>query len=229
MFFSKKYNLLFIASPKTGTESIHEALQKLDPSGERRKIKIGHLEITSKDLDQGIIGHARARELKKALGEDNYNKLHTIAFIRNPYSKLVSSYFFNKTNSLSLAFHFKGKKNNLKRSISYFLTTLFAKVLPFKIWALLYPFRSNLSYLTDYDKKTLIVKHIGRTEYLNKDFHSILNSLNIDANHTHVGKKNTSSHKTYEHYFKPVWFKKKMYKKMKLDIDFYNKICKTRN
>jgi hypothetical protein len=228
MFFSNTYNLLFIASPKTGTVSIHAALENLDPKGERRKIKIGNKEITSKDLDQGIIGHARARELKKALGDDNFNKLHTIAFVRNPYSKLVSSYFFNKTNSLSLAFHLKGKKNKLKRSTNYFLTTLFSKVLPFKIWALLYPYRSNLSYLTDYDG-TLIVKHIGRTEYLNEDFHSILNSLNIDANHIHVGKKNTSSHKTYDNYFKSLWFKKKMYKKMKLDIDLYNQICETRN
>ena len=228
MFFSKKYNLLFIASPKSGTVSIHEALENLDPSGERRKIKIGNKDITSKDLDQGIIGHARARELKNALGNDEYYKLHTIAFIRNPFSKLVSSYFFNKTNLLSHAFHIKGKKNKLKRSINYFLTTLFAKVLPFKIWALLYPYRSNLSYLTDYDG-TIIVKHIGRTEYLNEDFHSIMKSLHIDTKDIQVGKKNTSNHKTYDNYFKSAWFKKMMYKKMKLDIDLYNQVCKARN
>ena len=228
MFFSNNYNLLFIASPKTGTVSIHEALENLDPKGERGKIKIGNKEITSKDLDQGIIGHARARELKKALGAHDYNSLDTMAFVRNPYSKLVSSYFFNKTNSLSHAFHLKGKKNKLKRSLFYFLTTLFAKILPFKIWALCYPYRSNISYLTDYDG-TLIVKHIGRTEYLKEDFHSIMKSLNIDTKDIHVGKKNTSSHKKYENYFKSVWFKKRMYKKMKLDIDLYNQICKTRN
>tara|TARA_B110001450_G_scaffold114012_1_gene107775 strand:- start:591 stop:1271 length:681 start_codon:yes stop_codon:yes gene_type:complete len=223
MFFSKKYNLLYIASPKTGTVSIHEALENFDPSGERRKIKIGHLEITSTDLDQGIIGHARARELKKALGDDNYNKLHTIAFIRNPYSRLVSGYFFNKTNSFSLAFQQKGKKNKIKRSINYFLTILFAKVLPFKIWALLYPYRSNISYLTDYDG-SIIVKHIGRTEHLNEDFQSIMKSLNIDVKDVTIGKKNTSDHKSYEHYFKSVWFKNRIYKKLKLDIDFYNKV-----
>jgi len=223
MFFSKKYNLLYIASPKTGTESIHEALENLDPSGEQKKIKISHLEITGTDLDQGIIGHARARELKKALGDGNYNKLHTIAFVRNPYSKLVSSYFFNKTNLLSHAFHIKGHKNNLKRSINYFLTTLFAKVFPFKTWALLYPYRSNISYLTDYDG-SIIVKHIGRTEHLNEDFQNIMKSLNIDVKDVTVGKKNSSDHKSYQHYFKSVWFKNRIYKKLKLDIDFYNKI-----
>jgi hypothetical protein len=46
MFFSKKYNLLFIASPKTGTVSIHEALEKLDSSGERTKIVIDNKVIT---------------------------------------------------------------------------------------------------------------------------------------------------------------------------------------
>lgn len=224
MFFSKKYKLLFIASPKTGTVSIHEALENLDPSGERRKIKIGDMEITSKDLDQGIIGHARARELKKALGASNYNKLNTMAFVRNPYSKLVSSYFFNKSNKISDAFRMKGKKHRLKRSINFFLTTLFAQLLPFKVWALLYPYRSNLSYLTDYDG-SLIVKYIGRTEYLNEDFHSIMKSLNIDTKNIIVGKKNTSIHKSNESYFKQEWFKKKMYRKMKLDIDLYNKIC----
>jgi hypothetical protein len=225
MFFSKKYNLLFIASPKTGTVSIHEALEKLDSSGERTKIVMDNKVITSNDVDQGTIGHARAREIKKALGVEDFNKLNTIVFIRNPYSKLVSSYFFNKTNNLSHAFNMKGNKHKLKRSVNYFLTTLFAKVLPFKIWAIFYPYRSNLSYLTDYDG-SLIVKYIGRTEYLNQDFHNIMESLDIDVKHIQVGKSNTSSHKSEHHYFKSNWFKNKMYIKMKADIDLYNKICK---
>jgi len=224
MFFSKKYNLLFIASPKTGTVSIHEALEKLDPSGERRKIVMGNKEITSNDLDQGIIGHARAREIKKALGDEDFNKLNTIGFIRNPYSKLVSSYFFNKKNNCSQAFNMKGNKHILKRSVNYFLSTLFAKVLPFEIWALFYPYRSNLSYLTDYDG-SLIVKYIGRTESLNQDFHNIMKSLDIDVKHIQVGKSNTSSHKSEDHYFKSEWFKKRMYQKMKSDIDLYNRVC----
>lgn len=228
MFYSSTFNLLFIASPKTGTVSIHEALEKLDINGERRKIKIGDKLITSKDLDQGIIGHARARELKKALGHENYNKLHTIAFVRNPYSKLVSSYFFNRKNTFALAFRFKGQKNKVRRSINYFLTTLFAKVLPFKMWALLYPYRSNLSYLTDYDG-TLIVDHLGRTEHLNEDFHSIMRDLNINTEEITVGKKNTSNHDFYQNYFKSVWFKKIMYLKMKSDIDLYNNVCSTRS
>ena len=105
------------------------------------------------------------------------------------------------------------------------MTTLLAKILPFKIWAFIYPYRSNISYVTDFDGK-VIVKHIGRTEYLNEDFHKIMNSLNIEAKHIQVGKKNTSSHQSYERYFKSKWFKNKMYVKMKADIELYNTVCK---
>jgi hypothetical protein len=136
----------------------------------------------------------------------------------------VSSYFFNKTNSSLHAFHIKGHKNKLKRSINYFLTTLFARVFPFKIWALFYTYRSNISYLTDYDG-SLIVKHIGRIEHLNNDFQSIIKCLNIDTKGIQVGNKNTSTHKSYDHYFKSAWFKDRIYKKLKLDIDLYNKVC----
>jgi hypothetical protein len=225
MFYSKKLNLLFIASPKTGTVSVHDALGKLDPNGERRTIEMGGKRITAKDLKQGFIGHARAREIKEVLGDDLYYSLNTIAFVRNPYAKLVSSYFFNKKNKFSEIFRIKLKKNRFKRMISYLLTVLIAKILPFKIWALIYPYRSNSSYILDYDGK-LIVKNLGRTEKLNEDFHKIMKNLNIDASHITVGKKNTSSHKNYNQYYKSKWFKKRMYNKMRTDIDIYEDICK---
>lgn len=224
MFYSKKYNLLFIASPKTGTVSVHEALEKMDPTGSRRYIEINNMKISGMDLEQGIIGHARARELRKAIGPYNYDNLNTMAFVRNPYAKLVSSYFFNKKNKLSQAFINKGKKNKFNRSLRLFLSVLIAKVLPFEIWAFIYPYRSNLSYITDYDGQ-VIVKHIGRTESLNDDFHKIMDQLEIQSEHILVGKKNTSSHNEHIQYFKSKWFKNKMYKKMKEDIDFYNNIC----
>ena len=180
------------------------------------------------DTEQGVLGHARAREIKKAIGSEKFEELHTIAFLRNPYSKLVSSYFFNKKNNLSQVFGIKGNKNKLKRIVNSFLSILIAKILPFQLWAFIYPYRSNISYVTDYDG-TLIIKHLGRTECLNEDFHAIMNHLNIDATHIQVGNKNTSKHKSYDEYFKNKWFYNKMYLKMKTDIDLYNSICKKMN
>jgi hypothetical protein len=226
MFFSNKYNLLFIATPKTGTVSVHEALQKIDPDGERHKISLEDRTIRSEDTEKGILGHARARELKKVLGEEQYDKLNTFSFIRNPYSKLVSVYFFNKKNKLSQSFGVKGGKNKFSRGFKTFMTIFIAKILPFKIWALIYPYRSNSSYITDYDGK-IIVDYVGRTEHLNDDFHNIMKKMGIDSKHIQLGKKNTSSHKAFEHYYRQKWFKNKMYNKMKSDVNFYEEICKT--
>lgn len=226
MFFSKKYNLLFIASPKTGSSSVEDALQKLDSEGEKVKLIIDDKVIGNNDVNSGEMSHVKAREILKLLGRDDYNKLNTIAFIRNPYSKLVSTFFFNKSNDLSHAFDIKGNKKRLKRSLNFFLSTFFAKVLPFKIWAILYPYKSNLSYLTDIDGN-LIIKHIGRTEHLNKDFHLIMKKLNIDSKHLNIDKKNTSTHKPYNEYFKSIWFKKIIDKKIKSDIKFYDELQKS--
>jgi hypothetical protein len=33
MFFSKKYKMLFIACPKTGSKSVKKLLKELDPDG----------------------------------------------------------------------------------------------------------------------------------------------------------------------------------------------------
>ena len=173
MFHSKKHNLLFIASPKTGTVSIHEALQKIDPKGERNKITLKDRVIEGSDTEQGILGHARARELKKVIGEEKYSKVRTIAFLRNPYSKLVSSYFFIKNYKFSDIFKIGGRKKLFKRRLNYFLSALIAKMFSFQVWAFIYPYRSNVSYVTDYDGN-LIVKHLGRTEHLHNDFHLIM-------------------------------------------------------
>ena len=225
MFFSKKYKLLFIASPKTGTVSIHEALQKIDSDGSRWCIEYDNKKIESKDLPNGIIGHAKAKELRKALGKKTFHKLNTIAFVRNPLSKLVSSYFYIKKSNLLNFLKIKGEKNNFKRRLGFIISSISAKILPFKLWALMYPYKSNISYISDNHGK-IIVDHVGRTDHLNKYFHIIMSRLNIDSEKIKVGKKNISNHKPYELYFKSEWFKKIIYKKMKDDIDLYEKICK---
>ena len=46
MFYSKKHKILFIASPKTGTVSVHDALEKLDPDGHRRVIEYGGKKVS---------------------------------------------------------------------------------------------------------------------------------------------------------------------------------------
>jgi hypothetical protein len=77
------------------------------------------------------MGHARASEFKIVLGNKKYDKLTTIAFLGNPYAKLVSAYHSTKSNSIFAKFN--GKKKWLKRTMSYTLEVLDVKLLPFSL------------------------------------------------------------------------------------------------
>jgi hypothetical protein len=80
-----------------------------DTKGLTHGIAINDRQYSPTSFPQGIINHARASEFKTVLGDNEYNKLITIAFLRNSYSKLVSAYHFTKSNPI---FHkHKGKKN----------------------------------------------------------------------------------------------------------------------
>lgn len=228
MFYSTKYNLLFIASPKTGTVSVHEALEKLDPEGERRKIALGDREVTALDMHYGVIGHARAWELKQAIGAPAYDKMETIAFIRDPYAKLVSSYFFNRSGVLSKAFEIKGGKRRTIRMVNRFLTMFIPKILPFQLWALLYPMKTNLDYVAD-RKGNRIVKHLGRTEFLDQDFQVILETLGIDQKGIEIQRRNTSSHGQFENYFNNTFFKKIIDRRYRADIELYQSVTQELN
>jgi hypothetical protein len=105
MYYSKKLSLLFIASPKSGSTSVEKYLMEVDSSGENHSVTLDLKKITAKDVYYGIGGHARAWELKEAMGEDIYNQLQIFGFVRHPFDKLVSSYFFNKKLKLLSTFN----------------------------------------------------------------------------------------------------------------------------
>lgn len=223
MFYSKKYKLLFIAIPKTGTTSIEIFFKKMDPLGEDHSITIGERIYSGKDFKQGILGHARAKEIKEIVGDEFYSGLDTLAFIRNPYSKLVSAYFFNKTRPFSFAKDMKGKKKLLLRQARYILSLAFAKYLPFYLWVFFYPYRSNYSYIFD-EKGNRLVKHIGRTEFLAADLKFILEKIGIEPQNIEIEHKNKSSHKDFTIYFKNKVFRYLVSRKIEKDLAFYHTI-----
>ena len=229
MFYSKKYNFIFIASPKTGTVTIHNLLKDIDPTGERNRINWSeNLVITSDDIESGIIGHATAKEIKDVLGKERWDSINTIAFIRNPYSKLVSAYSFNKEQHLKVAFNTKGAKKKYFRMLRTMISFLLAKALPFSIWILFYPMKTNLSYCTN-SKGKLLLKHIGRTENLERDFLHIAKKIGIAEDVTEnlsFKQLNTSSHKAVSTYFESYLPKAIMKLKYSKEIKFYNEISK---
>lgn len=222
MYFSKKLSLLFIACPKTGSTSVESYLMDIDPDGQKFRIRFEDLEITSKDVHSGVIGHARAWELKEALGDDMYNKLHVFGLVRHPFDKLISSYFFSKSKKVSEAFKFKGKKKIVKRVFTGVLTFSAPKILPIGLWAILFPMKTSYEYFHDKNGQR-IVKHLGRTDYLKQDVDFILKNIGI-AYQSSMPHINKSAHKHRDHYFKNKWIRKYLSTKYANDILLYNSV-----
>lgn len=219
MYFSKKLSLLFVACPKTGSSSVEAYLMKIDPSGEMFSLTLNDKKITSKDMHYGVVGHAYAWELKQALGDEIYNSLHVIGMVRHPYDKLISSYYFAKSQSILKVLKWRGEKNLLKRKIKGLISHTAPKILPISLWVLLYPMKTSYQYFFD-KKSNRIVKYLGRTDNLNEDLRVILKTIGINQN-LEIPHQNKSNHKSRDHYFKNGWIKNHLLKKYAKDIELY--------
>ena len=220
MYYSKKLSLLFIGSPKSGCFSVQKHLMKIDADGQTGSLAMDHKKITSKDMHFGVVGHARAWELKSAIGEEVYNQLQVLGFVRHPFDKLISSYSFNKKGKLLSSLHMKGEKKMLTRKIKGLLSSLAPKILPIGVWALLFPMKTSYEYFFD-RKGNRIVKYLGRTDHLNEDLFAILKNIGITSN-LNIPHINQSQHKARDQYFKNPWIEKTLAKKYSRDIELYD-------
>ena len=214
MIISEQNKYIYLACPKTGTVSTEKFLLEQDPSAFRNKIIIAEKLLTFR-------GHETAKNIKDKLQND-FNKYKVIGFVRDPYSRLVSSYFFYKKKGKSVSI------NTRKRGLMHNLRYLSAKILPFSIWALVYPYKSNKEFFVD-DKNETIVQHIGLFESLNKDFEQILRNLDLNFDIAKIKKLNKSNHALVNTFFKNRFFKKLINLKVREDLEFYNSIKQRNN
>jgi hypothetical protein len=96
-----------------------------------------------------------------------------------------------------------------------------AKILPFQLWALVYPYRSSYGYIFD-DQGKKLVKYIGRTEHLESDLNDILkNQIGIQMDDIKLKHLNKSDHKNSNEYFKNRLFAYLVSKRIQKDVDLY--------
>ena len=142
----------------------------------------------------GSLGHATAIELRRVLGDEHYNRMRVFGFIRDPIEKLVSSYHFTRKTRLRSIFEIKTPGSKLLLAIKRLMAILAARVLPFSIWAFVFPMKSCSSYFVDASGQ-IIVDYVGATHRLNGDLVEILNNMAIDSSELDVPRLNTSVHK----------------------------------
>lgn len=108
VLISHKYKFIYIKNKKVASTSVESFFQKfcIDPNS-KYNISESTDEIISK---YGIIGareggkfnkwknHINANDILKEIGNDKFNSYFKFCIVRNPYDKMVSKYFFEKSN-----------------------------------------------------------------------------------------------------------------------------------
>jgi len=217
MLLSQENKILYVANPKTATTSVQDWLQEQDSTF----IKTNHL-IDGKKVVLGE--HITAFQACKLLGDEVYNSLNVIGFVRNPEMKIISAYKFYKQFGKEKKL-WSRKTHLLGPRILHVFQFLFARLLPFSLWSLIYPYNDNYRYFRGKDK--VIVQYIGRFEYLKNDLELIMKQLGYLPDMNSLKELNTSSN-VKEEVISPLLFKllKIRHPNFKRDIDFYREVSK---
>lgn len=162
MLVSEKHRFIFVAVPKTATTAIETHLMHLDPELRRNEV----LGCDGKWVP--VHKHVPASEIRRIMS-NRFSDYRTVAFIRDPLSAAVSKYFFYKSG--------RGARRAKKlvfsrRAFGRQLRVASAKILPLRIWVLLYPYSMTHKYLLDTDG-TILIQEFGDFENLQQEFERI--------------------------------------------------------
>ena len=201
MIISHKYKFIYFANGKCATSTIENALAKYNDDDRIKTVdlSIGKKGVwIKKKLDNGVhiknlwgcnTEHVPPSLVKEELGNifDDYFKF---SFVRNPYSWIVSQYFWNfKDNPdiltpkhIERIFHYL---NKFRRGI-------------------LGDSKFQYSFLADdHGKGDLLVDFVGKIENFNEDFQNICNKVGITSCEKKVKTMNEqkSKPKHYTEYY----------------------------
>jgi hypothetical protein len=201
MRLSYTHKFIFLANPKTGSETVRELLNPYSDikSTYRNKSKYYH--------------HIPASELIHNLNEDkiNYKEYYIFGFIRNPWHRAVSTYFYCKPDKNCTPAY----ADNYDADTKFYYN--------FNDW-LLELKKKNMfpnNTLNGFFKKDneLIANKIYKLEEMDEAFEELNSKLNLNLKNTFAKNSNT-----YDHY--SLYYTKESYEyvklKMKSDIEYGN-------
>ncbi|MCW1327289.1 sulfotransferase family protein [Campylobacter jejuni] len=173
--FHDKYKCIFIHVPKVAGTSIERVIFQ---------------------TNTWLVGHVKAIDYIN-LDKDRFNSYFSFGFVRNPYDRVVSAYYYLK-NSGGNTYDEKWAKENIYKYNSFeeFVLNFQNDNEQIKIlnWQ---HFTPQYKYLCD-DNKNILVNFIGKFENINDDFNEILSILNIKRTLVHTNK---SKHLDYKNYY----------------------------
>ena len=162
-----KNNLIFISIPKTGTISVRQSLGL-----------------------NARYNHMPAKKIMNKIGSEKWNSCYSFTFVRNPYDRLVSWYFFHRdTQNIDLYKQYNFKQWLFEGCPNHWTQKTGAETLK--------PLSLH-DYLLD-EEDNLMVDFVGRVENINRDFKSLMKEIGVSPRP--LKHKNKSKRKRYQDYY----------------------------
>ena len=181
-----KHKFIFIHIPKTGGTSIEDTLFSLK-TRTKKNLWGGY---DSNKYQDGGLQHLMATHILNEVGEDIFSKYFKFSFVRNPWDKLVSQFFYCK---------YYPPRKDLRKWLNINEKTSFVEYLS-KIQTVQIHIQWDRQYKFLYDDNgKLLVDFIGRFENFQEDFNIVCDKIKIPRQKLPHTKK--SKHKHYTEYY----------------------------
>jgi hypothetical protein len=197
MPFSDEHKCIFVHIPKTGGTSIENLL------GMDRASNLYH---RRNKVDGVPPQHLPIGEIRKKVGEEKYLNYFKFTFIRNPYDRMVSEFFYRRKMSW-----FPKIPNMRWDSFREFMENVFVKLKDAEDWQEIRRgkfdahLETQISFLGDMDIhehgwQTNELNFLGKYEFLQQEFDRIC-KLDLGIEPQTLQRWNESEHLTYTHYY----------------------------
>lgn len=189
---------IFIHIPKCAGCSLWESLckseycQYSEPRGPNSKLS---LQSKFGPAILEYFGHGAGRMLKPFPYHDIYQDLFSFTFVRNPFDRLVSSFFFLKSG---------GHNQYNQESYNKYMRTSSGTFKDFIMHKFNQESIDNVIHLKPqhfwiYKETNLCVDFVGKTETINSDISLLCEKLGVNLLDMNIA--NTSEHKHYSEYY----------------------------
>jgi len=180
---SHKHKFIFVHINKCGGTSIESELVRYCDNFSQK-----YAHITNMDKLLKVLGQAKHQTIQQMINEQTQDYFK-FSFVRNPWSKLVSTYFFRVRENL-----FRNKGLTFREFIKYKLPRKNSVNLRYDCYDSTYQY----NWLCD-NSGNLRVDFIGRFENLQGDFNTICDKIGIPRKQ--LPHKNKTKHKHYTEYY----------------------------
>lgn len=195
MIISPKYKFIFLSTMKTGSTSVNEILSKIeDPEKEVYDFDEND-PMLPKNYDRKFYKHSSCFDLQ----EDKYRNYLKFAFVRNPWDRVLSWFFFYKESNVM-------KKLSTKNET--FDDFILNESNNFR-WAGDTQSQSNFTNCCDFT---------GRFENIQNDFNLICDKINISRRK--LPHQNKTKHRHYTKYYNEET-RKVVAEKLVEDIEYF--------